>query len=71
MNLITTERIIKRCKIKVTQGLNERWNFGHYTWVIENSNGDILATGSSSGSPPEELTEKDIKEIFERWKKDK
>mgnify|MGYP001557779385 CR=1 FL=1 len=71
MRVITTERKIKRCRVRVTQNLHERLNFGHYKWVIENSNGDILAAGSSSGGVPNELTEKDIKEIFERWRKDK
>ena len=70
MKIITTEQKIKGYKFKVTQDLNEQYNFGHYNWVIENSNGDILAAGYSTGSPPNKLTKKEINEIFERWEID-
>ena len=69
--LKTIERKFKDYRLKVTQGMSERFNFGHYKWYIIDNHGHIVGNGYSGGSPPAELTEKDIEEIFERWERDK
>jgi hypothetical protein len=58
-------------KIKLTQNQHEEWKFGHYFWYIESSNGDIVASGYSVGSPREPVTKKELENIFNRWYKDK
>jgi len=58
-------------KIKLTQNQNEEWKFGHYSWYIENSNGDVVASGFSVGSPRDPVTKKELENIFNRWYKER
>ena len=68
--VITIRKKIGNLKIKTTQYPIKDYGFGHYYWVIEDSRGNIRAAGYSGGSPPDILKEKDVIDIFNRWKID-
>jgi hypothetical protein len=58
-------------RLKLTQRLDTRWDFGHYYWAIENKEGHLVCIGYSGGGVPDKVTEKDLKDIFDRWWRDK
>jgi hypothetical protein len=49
--------------IKCTQKLSQH-NIGHYNGYIENSNGHIIYTFSSTNSPKDRITISDVTDIF-------
>lgn len=58
-------------KIKLTQKLNIKWDHGHFNWVIENSEGHIVCAGYSTGAAPDKVDDSDVKDIFDRWWRDR
>ena len=65
---LTLKKNYGNYNIKLTQNLNEKFDFGHYNWVIEDTEGNIELAGYSIGSPPNRVTEKKLDEIFNRWR---
>lgn len=66
--LYTLKKKIGVQQIRLTQRLHPKWNFGHYNWVIEDEEGNILLAGFSSGGVKDKVTEKDLDDIFLRYK---
>lgn len=68
--LHTIKETIEEFTIILTQKLHEKYDFGHYSIVIMNKNGDIINVTSSTCSPPNKKTKKDLREEFKYWYKE-
>jgi hypothetical protein len=54
--------------IKLTQNLHEEYKFGHFYWYIENKDSEIINAGSSTGAAPDKVGDKDLFEIYKRYR---
>ena len=70
MKLVTIRKKFGKHKVKLTQGYNEKSDFGHYKGVIENAKGDILHTYSTCcGAPEGKINEATLEEVYNQWKR--
>lgn len=53
-------------KLIFTQKINILTDTGHFNYCILDNKGNVVITGSNTGSPKNEYTKKDLQEIFDR-----
>jgi len=57
--------------LKITQMLNMEFYFGHYSYYIEDGDGNIVKAGYSTGSPRDRIDASFINDIFKNFKGEK